>query len=702
VLPIDPPDISEQLQTGSLETKNRTHDTSGISNFKFEISDGSPSFFASGMLDLEEEDMIDFIRPPSCASTGSAATHPIRNEETRLPWEDQERRLLNSLSDGKSSAFWPLWQRYQDYLYGLCLRFMRGNQVEAEDALSQAMIKAFEQLPSRAGSITALQAWFTRLVRNVCVDAHRKHQRGAYHLQSLEELSLSADTRGRLAFESPEETILRHEMYACLRAAIENLPPRLRRPSILRFLEDQPYQDIAQCLALSPENVRKCIQEARVILHKQLNKYLVDGLAPKAAANGSAIPAGDEPFSEPRSFPPEVNEVKVEVSATRVVQVTLPSGVEMSFHVFLSRRPTRLHLRIKTLSKYVQHHPRGWKKRLELAELLFAVGQWEGAVQQYYQALEKQPRMVSVWLKLANLLHVMERPDEATAVCESACAWARHPATQYHLSGMVALGRQHYDVAVRAFEAAAALDFGNVAHWQALGSAHLRAHNPRAAAQAFDQALKLNPDDLVALTRSYEALQALGDVEEALLQVQRLLAIAPDDVLALTRMADHHLRWRWVQGEAGACTRHLIRRALQLAPEAADVQELLARYYLLRGEREKGLNVLRTFSQQHPRSAQGWFHYARWLFHVGERLAAAEAIMRASALRPDDREIHRAARHILTLGSRPTTSPGVRAPRESEAARGGIAGDLSSEPIQPNYPLSYWSVSVPLPSSCNA
>ena len=35
-----------------------------------------------------------------------------------------------------------------------------------------------------------------------------------------------------------------------------------------------PYAEIAEHLALSSENLRKCIQEARLILHERLNNYL--------------------------------------------------------------------------------------------------------------------------------------------------------------------------------------------------------------------------------------------------------------------------------------------------------------------------------------------------------------------------------------------------------------------------------------------
>ena len=61
-----------------------------------------------------------------------------------------------------------------------------------------------------------------------------------------------------------------------IRWALEDLPPNLRQPSILRFYHAMPYRDIATQLHLSPVNVRKRIQQARAILRVQLQDYLVE------------------------------------------------------------------------------------------------------------------------------------------------------------------------------------------------------------------------------------------------------------------------------------------------------------------------------------------------------------------------------------------------------------------------------------------
>ncbi len=226
-------------------------------------------------------------------------------DQARSETEEEMRILLIRLAQGDSAATWILWQLYQPYLFDLCLQRMRGNHADAEDVLSQAMMKAWDRLPDYASEITDLRAWLTRLVHNLCLDTYRERQRRTKTVQNLDEMdemAMAKEAALTQILESPEEAVLRHELYVCIQHAISCLPPRQRAPAILRFFHAMPYSEIAKHLTLSPENLRKCIQEARLILRERLNKYLsgVDGLT-----------------LEPQ---PEAEKTTSEIAATQVVQ----------------------------------------------------------------------------------------------------------------------------------------------------------------------------------------------------------------------------------------------------------------------------------------------------------------------------------------------------------------------------------------------
>ena len=91
--------------------------------------------------------------------------------------KSKEQYLLQKIAQGNYYAFWQLWLLYQDYLYRRCQMWMGGNQIDAEEVLSQARLKAWETLPNDALKITNPKAWLTRMTHHLCVDIYRKRQR---------------------------------------------------------------------------------------------------------------------------------------------------------------------------------------------------------------------------------------------------------------------------------------------------------------------------------------------------------------------------------------------------------------------------------------------------------------------------------------------------------------------------------------------
>lgn len=69
--------------------------------------------------------------------------------------------------------FWQLWQQEWESLYRCCLKQMGNNQTLAEDALSQAMLKAREKVQAGACRIASFKAWVRTLTRNLCTDILR-------------------------------------------------------------------------------------------------------------------------------------------------------------------------------------------------------------------------------------------------------------------------------------------------------------------------------------------------------------------------------------------------------------------------------------------------------------------------------------------------------------------------------------------------
>jgi RNA polymerase sigma factor (sigma-70 family) len=173
--------------------------------------------------------------------------------------------------------FWVQWQEHRDYLSRCCIKWMGGNPTDAEDALSRAMLKAWEKLQKYAKDkikIANFKAWLTRLTHHLCVDIHREHSRSANRVEEIEAIP---EESGLFSFEdTPLNAIETDERKIVIRHAIDNLPTRLGETFILHFYYELSYLEIAQQQDISYQNVCKRISQARAILRENLRGYFIE------------------------------------------------------------------------------------------------------------------------------------------------------------------------------------------------------------------------------------------------------------------------------------------------------------------------------------------------------------------------------------------------------------------------------------------
>ena len=179
-------------------------------------------------------------------------------------------------SSQNGAAFWDVWLLHQDHLLRQCLRIMSGNVADAEDALSSAMMRASSRYETYADEIINQRAWLSRLVRNSCIDHFRAEQR---RHRLLERHAPGSSARyytepqpvppaGATLQPSPEQKAIDRSLLSRLAEDMRRLPDHLRRPLMMRFLQDKSYAEIAEALGLSNAAVRKRIQLARQRLRK--------------------------------------------------------------------------------------------------------------------------------------------------------------------------------------------------------------------------------------------------------------------------------------------------------------------------------------------------------------------------------------------------------------------------------------------------
>lgn len=554
-----------------------------------------------------------------------------------------------------ASFFWKSWEQYRRELYLMCLKIMKGSVQEAEDALSTAMVAAWEKYPQHAGSIYSLKGWLIRLTRNVCFDILRKRKRETKYEENI--IKAAASNRERndeaLCFESAEDCVHREEILNRIYTSIKNLPKRLQEPAILRFFLRMPHQDIALQCDLSHANTRKRIQEARALLIKDfqdapeiLKDFFLSRKNIKIIYLAHSWLEAEEEIETilNRTF----QEIDMSCCASHMVRLSLPSGIEKSKQVFLKAIPSRQRCRVQTLQKYVKDHPGGWKKRMELAELLVSMGKWDQAAAEFRLALQKHPRSLDGWLLLGETLRDIGQEKEAVEILEAALPFARKQSTKLHLRGMIELCHHRWEPAITAFKKAASLEESNDAHFLRTAGVYRLADRPVEALEALENALNINPRNLLSLTQTVDCLVLTDRLKKAGHYVDRALEIYPDDILSLKQKVDQRCFQGLVRNEEGKTTRKMLRKMKKKAPHAAEVQESRAIYYFSRGEYGKGLDRLKCFALERGNHPYGWYYYGCWLYRTGSYQLAARAVIKSVGLYKKDPRVYGSICDILT------------------------------------------------------
>jgi RNA polymerase sigma factor (sigma-70 family) len=169
----------------------------------------------------------------------------------------------------RSDLFWSIWQNHSAFLAQRSVRLSGGNRADAEDALSNAMLRAVQSFSTQ--DVQNPRAWLLRILHNIAMDTHRQNGR---HLP-VDEISGEPPTPAA-SFDqktepTPEETLAQTQFNRALQAALRQLPGDYLTPLMLH-LDDVPDDEIARRLNISQALVRKRRQLAKERLRQLLNR----------------------------------------------------------------------------------------------------------------------------------------------------------------------------------------------------------------------------------------------------------------------------------------------------------------------------------------------------------------------------------------------------------------------------------------------
>jgi RNA polymerase sigma-70 factor (ECF subfamily) len=177
---------------------------------------------------------------------------------------------------GDVSAFETLVNRYERKIFRLTQNITQ-NREDAEDAMQEAFLKAYEHL----GEFEGNSRFYTWLVRIAVNQALMKLRRRRSNVVSLDdEIDTGEDMIPREVEDwspSPMERYEQTELAGILSKVISELDPPFRIVFQLRDIEQLSTEETADALNLSIPAVKSRLLRARLKLRQKLNQYFRQG-----------------------------------------------------------------------------------------------------------------------------------------------------------------------------------------------------------------------------------------------------------------------------------------------------------------------------------------------------------------------------------------------------------------------------------------
>jgi len=171
------------------------------------------------------------------------------------PVQAGDEALLAAARRGEPAALDSLYRRHARQAFSLALR-ITGQHDQAEDAVQDAFLKAFERLDGFRGD-APFRAWLKRLVVNAAIDRLRLQRR--LQLDATEVDSLAGSCT------SPERGMDALGLLA-------RLSPAARSVVVLHDLEGYSHAEIAASFSMTESWSKTLLSRARMRLKQWLNE----------------------------------------------------------------------------------------------------------------------------------------------------------------------------------------------------------------------------------------------------------------------------------------------------------------------------------------------------------------------------------------------------------------------------------------------
>ena len=166
---------------------------------------------------------------------------------------------------GDRDAFAAIVRWHGPAMFRYARTMMDGDVVEAEDAVQNALVKAWQHLPDFQGR-SSLRTWLFRITANEVRSLRRRRRPVPVDHRLLVQSPAGSDGE-------PARVLDESELWRSLTVALGELPWRQRASWVLRELDGLSYDEIADVLGTSTTVVRGQLHRARGTLARRMEQW---------------------------------------------------------------------------------------------------------------------------------------------------------------------------------------------------------------------------------------------------------------------------------------------------------------------------------------------------------------------------------------------------------------------------------------------
>ena len=202
---------------------------------------------------------------PTTESERPMLERPLSDESA---FADPDAEIVARVKAGETDAFEELVRRHGRRVYRSLLGIL-GSVEEAEDALQDAFLKAFQHLPEFEGR-SRFSTWLVRIALNTGL----QRLRGRKGFETLDDDREDFRPKRIQAWmENPEDLYSREELRRLIEMEVMKLPAKYRVALMLRDLEELSTEEAANVVGLTIPGLKARVLRGRLMLRESMVSY---------------------------------------------------------------------------------------------------------------------------------------------------------------------------------------------------------------------------------------------------------------------------------------------------------------------------------------------------------------------------------------------------------------------------------------------